>query len=131
MRDGAPALDGLACDLEAGVPVVRFSGTVGLDAAPALLDGAAYWVAHQDSRDFRVDLSDVSRATSVLLAMLLELTEIARVWEGRMTVSVRGEEVPQLADFYGVRELLVIEGHDEARGAEPPTAEGTKEEEGD
>lgn len=108
MTTDTPTVEGLACAVEDGVPTVRFTHTVGLDRAPELLDEAAWWLAHRDTRDFRVDLRAVERATSVLLALLLELIEIARAWRGRMTVRVEGADFGELADFYGVRDLLTI-----------------------
>jgi ABC-type transporter Mla MlaB component len=88
--------------------VIRISGPVDLDNAPLLFDELGLWTTAQAIDDFVIDLSGLERASSVLVAMLIELTEIVRVWRGRVTVRAGGDDLQAVAAFYGVQDLLTF-----------------------
>lgn len=96
-------------EVEDGAQLVHLHGTIDLDNAADVLDELSFWAVGHTHDDFIIDLAGLERVTSVLLALLIELTSVIGVWRGRLTIRGATAQIRALAEFYGMSELLRFE----------------------
>jgi phospholipid transport system transporter-binding protein len=88
-----------------------------MSTAPAALEGELSFTrvpqllhqAAQLSAAGTLDLSGVGRADSAGLALLLELSRRARAGGGSLRIRGAGEQVLQLARYFGLEQVLQFE----------------------